>query len=460
VRRPRHPRRSKRPQTEAAEVTIRGITSEGAGVGNLPDGRAVFVHRTAPGDRVLIRITESKGRWARGLLDGLLEPGPHRRPAPCPLYDRCGGCTVQHLTYEAQLAAKAHVVGEALRRIGAREVENPHVEPAVSEVAYRSRVTYTLRRRPGGGVLAGYHAVDRPERLVDIHDECLLPEPIIQKVWVALRGAWGEGAARLPAGESLRLTLRSAEGGVVLTVDSDRGDGGVGATDGDPGGLVAEIPELLAIWRGRTGSASPRLLAGSPDTVTRWQGFSIPIRTSAFVQVNRAGADMLHEATLRELGAAPRGLRVVDAYCGSGVFGRRLAHHGARVIGIELDPEGAEAARLGEGDLEREGEGSFRVLEGPVEDRLQEALPADVVLVNPPRGGLHPRVPALLREARVPRILYVSCDPATLARDLERLGPGYALRVAKAFDLFPMTSHVETLVVLERADLPQVVYET
>lgn len=447
VNRPRRHRKKAPVRTGPVEVSIHGITSEGAGVGRLPDGRAVFVHRTAPGDRVLVRVTEAKGRWARGLLDGLLEEGPNRRVPPCPLYDRCGGCTLQHLDYDAQLAARSTMVGDALRRIGGRKVADPPVDPAASETHYRSRVTFTLRRREGGGVTAGYHALDRPGRIVDVHDECLLPEPEIGAAWTALREAWGPGAERLPAGDVLRLTLRSAEGGVVLTVDADRTSG-----DGDAGALVAEVPGLLAVWRGRTEHDPPRLLAGDPDTVTRWQGFTIPVRTSAFVQVNRQGADRLHEATLREIGRPPRELRVVDAYCGAGVFGRRLARHGSRVTAIELDPEGAAAARMGEAEVPEGSPGSFRVLEGPVEERLEEALPADLVLLNPPRAGVHPRVPDLLREARVPRILYVSCDPATLARDLDRLGPDYRIRHIQSFDLFPMTSHVETLVVLDRDD--------
>jgi 23S rRNA (uracil1939-C5)-methyltransferase len=432
-------------------VAIRGIAAGGAGVGTLPDGRVVFVHRTAPGDRVQLRVTEGKERWARGLLEAVLAPGPDRVSPPCPLYDRCGGCTLQHLSAEARLRAKGALVGDALRRIGKLEVEDPVVRPAPSESHYRNRVTFTLLRHPGGRVTAGFHALERPGRIVDVDDRCLLPEPALGEVWAGLRRWWGSGAERLPAGERLRLTLRAVDTGAVLTVEGADGE------DGDPEGLLESVPGLRAVWRAPGGGRTPVLLAGEADTRMTWEGIPIPMAASAFVQVNRAAATPLLEATLALAGPV-EGLRVVDAYCGVGVVGRRLAAQGATVTGIEMDPEAARAAR-GEvgGEVELAGPGPvpsppghWTVVEARVEDALPELLPADLVLLNPPRTGLHPSIPEGLREARVPHIVYTSCDPATLARDLARLGPAYRVESLQAFDLFPMTAHVETLVSLRR----------
>lgn len=439
-------------------MEIRGIAAGGAGVGTLPDGRVVFVQRTAPGDRVQLRVAEGKERWARGLLEAVLAPGPDRMSPPCPLYDGCGGCTLQHLSPEARLRVKGALVGDALRRIGKLEVEDPAVRPAPSELHYRNRVTFTFLRHPGGRVTAGFHALERPGRIVDVDDRCLLPEPALLEVWTALRRGWGGGAERLPAGERLRLTLRAVDTGAVLTVEGADGE------DGDPEGLLESVPGLRSVWRAPGGGRTPVLLAGEADTRLTWEAIPIPMAASAFVQVNRAAATPLLEATLALAGPV-EGLRVVDAYCGVGVAGRLLAGQGAAATGIEMD---AEAVRAASGDFGRDpaepdatrGDpganatttGRWTVVEARVEDALPELLPADLVLLNPPRTGLHPSIPERLREARVPHIVYTSCDPATLARDLARLGPEYRVESLQAFDLFPMTAHVETLVSLRREE--------
>jgi 23S rRNA (uracil1939-C5)-methyltransferase len=419
---------------EAVEVTVRAIAAGGAGVADLPDGRVAFVHRTAPGDRARVRVTAAKPTWARAALVELIAPGPERRQPPCPFYARCGGCTLEHLEYAAQLVWKGRIVADALSRIGRTPVDPPRVEASARELRYRNRVTFTLRRFKGGRVIAGFHELEDPDRLVDLSGACLLPEQAIALVWDRLRAAWGEGAERLPDGARLRLTLRSVANGVVLLVD-----GGSGSWTPDV--LLRDVQGLVAIWHQESGAKTPVLMAGDPRAHEIWLGEPVRPGARAFLQVNREAAERLHAAVLDAVGPA-RGLTVVDGYCGVGVYGRALARSGSVVTGIELDPEAAAAAR------DRSPEG-FRLLEGTVEARLREALPADLVIVNPPRTGLHEAVPRLLGEHPVARVLYVSCDPATLARDLTRLD-GYRLAELRSFDLFPQTAHVETLAVLAR----------
>ena len=424
-------------------MVIRAIAAGGSGIGTLPDGRAVFVPRTAPGDRGMIRVIEEREIWAPGILDAVLEGGSGRTVPPCPLYNACGGCTLQHLTPDAQRLAKGEIVRSALQRIGGLTVPDFEVHPSPDGIHYRNRVSFSLVRHPGGRVRAGFHEIDRPGRIVDVGGECLLPEPAIGRVWVALREAWGTGADRLPSGDRLRLTLRAVDGGVVLVVEE--GDTVANRTLGDPATLLEAVPGLRAVWD-RAPGGDPVLLAGEGETRVDWGGISLPVGASAFLQVNRSAASRLEESLLSTLGD-PAGLSIVDAYCGVGVLGRTLAGKGGRITGIELDPQ-AVAAAEGLTTLTPDRGGSWRILEGPVEERLAEALPADVVLLNPPRAGLDARIPALLRETRTPRILYASCDPATLARDLGRLGGDYRLVSVRPFDLFPMTAHVETLVEL------------
>ncbi len=413
------------------EVQIDGIAAGGAGVGRLHDGRAVFVHRTAPGDLARVRLTQEKRRWARGRLVHLDQPGPARRVPACPLYDRCGGCTLSHLDYDEQVRRKCMLVQEAFRRIGGLSIEIDAVTRSPSELRYRSRMSFTLRRLRGGRVVAGLHELHAPSRVLDVGNECLLPSPAVSRAWQGLRSAWGSGARRLPEGGELRLTLREVEEGVVLVVG-----GGSGSWDG--GGLLEDVEGLVAVWH-RPAPGAARLVAGTADTGEQWLGERYEIGASTFLQVNRPTGEVLHARVL-ELAGQPVD-SVIDAYAGVGVYGRALARSARRVVAIEVDPVAADAARA-------EAPPGLTVLVGRVEDRLSEGLPAELVILNPPRSGLHPDVPDMLVRAAPSRVIYVSCDPATLARDVARLAPVFETVRVEVFDLFPQTAHVETVALL------------
>ncbi len=418
-------------------MRIESIAAGGEGVGRLADGRVVFVHRTAPGDGVELAVTEQHPRWTRGRLLRLVETSPERRDPPCPFYGECGGCTLEHLDYEAQLRAKGRIVADALSRIGKIPTDAPEVVPSPAELRYRNRVSFALRRLGAGEVVAGFHALGDPGRVVDLDGGCLLPEEPVAAAWDRLRAGWGADASRLPSGEALRLTLRAtAEGRVSLLVEG-------GYSPGRPEELIAAVPGLEAVWH-RPGTAAARLIAGSPGLPETWGDESLELSGAAFLQVNRRAALLLEDHVLSVAGDVD-GLRVVDAYCGVGLLARRLARAGARVAGIELDPEAVAAARAA-------APAGAEFAEGPVEELLVEVLPADLVILNPPRAGVDARVLERLRERPPARIVYVSCNPATLARDLRRLGNAYRLEHLRSFDLFPQTAHVETVVALRAND--------
>jgi 23S rRNA (uracil1939-C5)-methyltransferase len=455
------------------EVTVDGIASGGAGVARLPDGRVIFVHRTAPGDRARVEVTSLRKSWARGRLVKVLEPGPDRRDPLCPYYDRCGGCTLEHLTYEAQLREKGRMVVDALVRIGKRsDLPEPELHPSPRETRYRNRITVTLRRLRGRRVVAGFHELDAPDRILDVDGRCLLPEEPVARAWDGLRAAWGSAAERLPGGRELRLTLRAVEHeAVILLVEGGTGGGAAEL-------ILEEVPALRAIWA-REEDEEPILLAGEAEVEESWYGERVPVRPGAFLQVNRDAAAHLQDLVLREAGA-PRGRTIVDAYCGFGLYGRRLARHGGRTVGIEADAGAVAMA----GSRPVEG---FTLLEGRVEDRIGEALPADLVILNPPRSGVADGVmerigaggPAAAAgsdaenapvgsdaehapagehappgDAAPQRVIYVSCDPATLARDGARRGEEYRIARLQVVDLFPQTAHVETVLTLDRVGSP------
>ncbi|MFQ5536900.1 MAG: class I SAM-dependent RNA methyltransferase [Gemmatimonadota bacterium] len=425
----------------AVAVRIEALAAGGEGMGHLEDGRVVFVPRTAPGDRAEIVLERVKKRWARGRLVRILEESPSRVPPPCRHFARCGGCALQHLPYPEQLLWKGIFIRDALSRIGGREeTAPPAVVPSPRTLHYRSRLRFTLRRLRGGRVVAGFHDVERPSRVVDLSD-CLLGEEPLVRVWSALRDAWGPGARRLPAGRRLGLTLRlegeGAEGGggvppvprVHLVVEG-------GAPGWEPESVLWESTGLASVWH-RPGAAEAPRRVGGPVSRDFSQTSPPDSPPTGFEQANRAaGAALVSHVVTSALQATPG--KVVDAYCGGGAYGLPLAAEGIRVVGIERDPEAAARAR----DAAPSG---FALLEGPVEERLGRALPADVAILNPPREGLAREVVEVLLATPPDVILYVSCNPATLARDLHRLASGYRLDAVTGFDLFPQTAHVEAV---------------
>jgi len=417
-------------------ASIRAIAAGGEGVGRLEDGCTVFVHRTAPGDEADVELTHRARRWARGRLVRLLRPGEGRREAPCPFYADCGGCTLQHLAEEAQRAARAAIVAEALTRLGGVALAAPpDVIPSPRPWRYRNRMSFLARRAGGGAVLAGLHALGEPYRLVEVDERCLLPEEPVAAAWGRLRRALTADAALLPPGEEVRLSVRGTAAGEVLLLV----EGGPAWWDASPLGRASG--PWAGVWQ-RGGEGRVRRLEGG-EVEDDLAAETVAVAADAFLQVNRGAAARLYEEVARQVGEV-RGQRVVDAYAGVGVLARRLARAGARVTAIEANPRAAAQARRA---------GGFEVLTGAAERHLPRALPAEVVILNPPRSGCTPAVLEALRRRPPRRVVYVSCDPATLARDLRRLGEAFTVQGVACVDLFPQTAHVETVATL-RATSP------
>lgn len=419
---------------EVRELEVESIAAGGDGVAREPDGRVVFVPRTAPGDRVRVALVEERRSYARGRALEVVEEGPGRRPPPCPHYPTCGGCQLQHLAPEAQREARRRIVRDALARIGGIEVEVGPLEAPGPDLGYRNRVSLTLRRGPQG-VVAGYHRFDRPAELVDV-DDCPLAEAPVRRAWRSLRAAWGPGAGALPGGDELRITLRgSAAGRVAILVE-----GGEPAEPGHPGTVAAAIPGLAAYhWRPAVGSR--RRLAGADVLEERWSGLDLRLRPEAFLQANREVSDAMDRHLEEALAPGP-GLRLLDLYAGVAARAAGWALVGAEVAACEASADAVATAREA---AARHG-ARLHVVRGRVEDRLEGLLPADAVVVNPPRPGLSRPVARRLASGGAARLLYVSCDPATLARDLRRLGDGWSVEEVRPFDAFPQTAHVETVV--------------
>lgn len=425
-------------------LTVDSIAVGGEGVARDENGRVVFVPRTAPGDRVRARVLEAHPTWARARAVEVLEPGPNRRSAPCPHYERCGGCQLQHLERSAQEEARRDAVRDTLERIGGRDVE---VEPIVApgpQLGYRNRVSLTLRRGEEETVTAGYHVRDDPARLVDV-DRCPLAEDPVNAAWRSLRDAWGPGARRLPPGAELRLTLRATrEGSVGLLVEG--GERRASWKEDEAAALLGIVDELSSLhWRPEVGPL--RRLAGAKRLEERWHGIELSLHPAAFLQVNRTVAARMEEH-LDGLIGEMSGTRVLDLYAGVGLRAMRWTERGADAVACEVHPGAVETGRRA---ARRHGV-DVDIREGRVEELVDQLLPADTAVVNPPRQGLSPEVSGSLATAELGALAYVSCDPATLARDLKRLGEAWKVESVQPFDAFPQTAHVETIVWLTRSD--------
>jgi len=422
------------------EVRILRLAAGGDGVGRLADGRTVFVPRSAPGDLLEITRFRSYARFARARVGRLVEGGPGRVEPRCAHYlaDDCGGCQLQHLSHDAQLEAKRAIVTDALERIGRLTFEVPPVIGPDDVWAYRTRVTLAVgpdRRQ------AGFHPLDEPRRVFAL-ERCEIAAPPLMELLRPLRTL-----LHLLPSDAEQLLLRLDREERLHLVVKARGETAWRTARRLHQELSAQGVGAVIWWQPGDGAA--RVMAGGDETFP----------ATVFEQVHPGLGDRIRGWALDRLGVEAAD-HVWDLYAGIGETSTALSARGASVESVELDRRAVRLAaererRVAGGRPESEQAGSPRVRRhvGRVEDLVDRLEDPSLVVANPPRAGLHPRVTAALRHRRPRRMVYVSCDPATLARDLAGLcAPGdarYRLTELQPFDLFPQTAHVETVAVLE-----------
>jgi 23S rRNA (uracil1939-C5)-methyltransferase len=401
-------------------IRIRAIAAGGDGVGTLPDGRTVFVPRTAPGDLVDLGELRLARRFARGRVARLLESAPGRVLPRCPHYDgdSCGSCQLQHLSATAQRVARRQLVGDALRRIGHLATEDPPLEPSDTEWEYRTKITLAAR---SGRI--GYHRLGQPGNVFDLL-QCPIARPELNALWTALRAQ-----RRMLPRQLEQLVLRVDRGGgchaIVRTREGDAWTGGP-----ELGKVLSKAGVDAVLWWEPAGGA-PRTVYGAPE--------AYPVMV--FEQIHPTMGDRVRAYAIQELGEI-RGRHLWDLYAGIGETARALAERGATVESVEVDPRAVRVA-------EAQGPAGVTRIAARVEDALARLRQPEAVIVNPPRTGLAAELTSRLTARPPARVVYLSCDPATLARDLARLDGAYRLAALKAFDLFPQTAHVETVARLE-----------
>lgn len=407
--------------SDPPEVVVRSIAAGGDGVATLGDGRTVFIPRSAPGDRLQLRSVRTHARFARAEIAEILSHGPGRVTPPCPHYiaDRCGGCQLMHLSPELQREVKARNAGDALRRISKLDVADPIVVPSPQQLGYRAKITFAVS---GGSI--GYYRVGDSTRVFDVRD-CLVAEPEVRRLHQALRSA----RSTLPPNATRVVLRRDRDHSLHLVVRTD------GAEAWRHGGklysrLKAAGVEAVVWWHPEGGA--PRAVAGSAD----------PWPATVFEQIHPAMGRLVREAALNALGEVA-GLHAWDLYAGIGETTAALHGQGAAVESIELDARAVSYA-------ERVGPAGPRRLAGRAEDRVKELKPPAAIITNPPRTGMDAAVTAAIADSGARAVAYISCDAATLARDIARLAGHYHLVHVAAFDQFPQTAHLECVALLER----------
>ncbi len=398
-----------------ADVSVERIAAGGDGIARS-EGVVVFVPRSAPGDRLRVRMDVRK-RFARGTIEQILEPSGDRIEPPCPHYvnDRCGGCQLQHMRYDAQVEAKRGLIRDSLTRIGKREVDLPAIVASEKQWRYRRKLTLAMKRDRSRRWVIGLHPYDDPGGVFQLED-CPITDERVIAVWRQVMAA----QAHFPRADELRAFVQLTTDGAAVVMEGGR-DWNQRAEFFDA------VPLATSLWwkpenRGRTLVAERGRAHGD----------------ASFMQINEEMGNALH-AYVIERARSYRPATLIDAYAGSGATAVPLARDGARVTAIEFDRDAAArcSAELPAGS---------RTVAARVEDAIAQAMPADVVLINPPRTGIHETVAHVLETASsAPRaVIYVSCDPATLARDVARM-PRYRISALRAFDMFPQTAHVETV---------------
>lgn len=377
-------------------ITIETIAFGGEGLGRV-ENLVVFVPFTAPGDVVEVEIREAKKRYLRGRMKRLVTPSPDRVEPPCPYFRRCGGCHYQHIEYAKQVAMKGRQVSEAFERIG--KFTAPPVEtvlPSPAPYGYRGKAEFHVERARDGAYRIGFMDVGG-SRLVDIERCAIMDESINEQLTFLRR----------PMHAPLRV-------------------------------------DRYVIWS-LTGKSEEK------HVVRVVKGLEILVPFEGFFQANTTLTDGLVDTVMEFAGTGP-GESVLDLYCGSGLFPLFLAPACRSLVGIEIDGEAVECARL---NMERHGIENAVFHEGDVREILEREFGAgkavDVVVLDPPRTGCEREVLDSVIGLGPSRVVYVSCDPSTLARDARLLADGgYGLITVRPVDMFPQTKHIEAVALFKK----------
>ena len=448
-------------------LRIERLSSDGSGVAHSADGEAVFVPGTAPGDEARVRIVKDCGRYAFGILDELLTPSPDRIPLDCPVAGPCGGCSLRHLDYAAELRAKQESVLDAFRRIGGLEVPVLDILPSPEVDRYRNKVQFPVGVDKNGAPCIGFYA-GRTHRIVPCPD-CKLQPGVLNEIGNALCAFFAQQGIRPydeQSGKGLvrHIFLRRGahSGQIMVCLVCTRAK--LPHAEQLCTALREQFPAISTILL-NVNAKNTNVILGSENHILYGPGYiedtlcGVPVRLGplSFYQVNTLAAERLYGVAAQYAQLTPDDT-LLDLYCGMGTIGLSMADQCRELIGVEIVPEAIEsakanAARMGEAVAVKSR--FFCADAGQAATQLAaEGLHPDIVMLDPPRKGCDEATLSAVVRMAPRRVVYVSCNPATAARDAAWLEKnGYHAEKVQPVDLFPRTKHVETVVLLSKGEV-------
>lgn len=453
-------------QGQLIEIDITDLADTGDGIGRF-EQLVVFVADTVPGDRVAVRLQQVKSTYATAKLETLIKLSEHRIRPNCIVADKCGGCQWQHVNYDYQLKTKQNQVIQALERIGGfsdlpcDEILAGKIDNFPQFLGYRNKATYPLARSVAGQVQAGYYQKGT-HKLVNLN-QCPVQDPRLDPLLKDVKEdihwmKWPVYDEKQHTGEVRHISLRIGRrtGEILLTLIARTGD--LPGLETQASDWLKSYPKLVGVCLNINAAktnvifgSETRCIAGRSFLREEFAGLEFQLRANTFFQVNTEAAEGLLQVIAAELNLQGNEI-LVDAYCGIGTFTLPLAKQVQIAIGLEVQPEAIAQAELN-AQLNDLTNVTFHV--GTVEELLpQLGLKPDIVLLDPPRKGCDRTVLEAIKEMQPNRIVYVSCKPATLARDLKFLceNGDYKLVRVQPADFFPQTSHVECVAFLVKVN--------
>ncbi|HVU58559.1 MAG TPA: 23S rRNA (uracil(1939)-C(5))-methyltransferase RlmD [Puia sp.] len=456
------------------QVLVEDYAAEGKSLARV-DGKVIFIENAIPGDVVDVRLGKNKKDWAEGFITGWHKYSPDRIEPFCSHFGVCGGCRWQMLPYSKQLEYKQKQVVDNLQRIG--KVQLPSIQPmlgAEQSTRYRNKIEYTFSNRrfllPGElhnpditseQNVAGFHARGLFDKVVDIQT-CHLQEEPTNQLRLAVRDfALGRGLSfydiKSHQGWLRTMQVRLCTTGEVM-VNIVFGHEDEAARKDLQKQILGQFPQLTTLlytinpkWNDSITDLEPRLVHGKGYVIEKLEDFQFKVGPKSFFQTNTRQGERLYQVT-REFAELTGSQTVYDLYCGTGSIGIFVSRQAARIIGVEVIPEAIEDAKE---NAALNGIGHARFFAGDVSDVCQDDFfsaegPPDVIITDPPRAGMHEKLVRKILDMEAPTVVYVSCNPATQARDLQLLDEKYAVTRVQPVDMFPHTHHIENIVQLKK----------
>ncbi len=443
-------------KNDVADISIDDLTVDGFGLGRY-EGLAVFVPRALPGETVTVKIIKRAKSYAVGRLISLSRASEARVQPFCPVFEMCGGCTLQHLSYIEQTAYKSRYVQQCLRRIGGIDIDAPHIVPCENLRDYRNKASFPVGGQ-AGRLVAGFFA-PRSHNIVVC--DCPIQKPQINDIKNAVI-QWANAKDISPYDEQkgkgvLRhIVARQSSSGELMA-------GVVVRSDLDGTSLSAEIKKIpgmksLALnINPQKGNAilgrDTRIIYGDEYISENYENLQFRVSLQSFLQVNHAQSEKLYQMALKFANITKDDI-IFDLFCGIGTISLLAARRARKVLGIEYEPSAVKNAKE---NAKLNGIDNAHFLAGDAGEMITKGIEMtgvpDVVMIDPPRKGCDPLLIGKITDASPQRIVYVSCNPATLARDAALfVSHGYTINQVSGVDMFPHTTHVESVVLMSRVE--------